>query len=154
MSDDPDDQPKHFDWAWEYCSNLMRENGNHPFNLEDPYRAVVLVVEAQSKIGNGGFDYFYGNDYSHDDVTPSYEVFAKAYEEIGAREAAGIFRESLKCFPFSDPHLKMDERLDFIDERRHSGDQLDQLSEAMWRPGLVWKKLYDYIADRFEAFSY
>ncbi|MCP4318895.1 MAG: DUF4375 domain-containing protein [Hyphomicrobiales bacterium] len=141
----------HFDWAFEYCSELFEKNSRNPWLLPDPCRTIFLVHGAQVKIGNGGLYYFYEIGY---DEVPSCDVFVDAYRRIGADAAADKIAASLKCFPFADPHLKPDECSMCMDEHRDTDDWFDQLSDEVCRDGTVWQKFDDYIAENFEAFSY
>ena len=155
--DTPDDAsdpwriPGHFTWAFEYSVELMEKTDGHPFTLPEPYRTVLLVNEVQSKIDNGYLDYFYENEY---EGMPSYDAFVTAYRNIGADDAADRLAASLKCFPFDNPHADYDARFEFISSRYDSGDELDRLSRSLCGDETVWRKLYDYIAEHFEAFSY
>jgi hypothetical protein len=82
--------------------------------LPESVRIFLLVNGAQGVVDNGGYKYFFGQDWPG---TPSYEDFAEAYEAIGCVHQAAELRRVAGTFPFSEPHLRKDERRAFIDAR-------------------------------------
>src|SRR4051812_22438859 len=80
--------------------------------LPETVRVFLLVNGAQGVIDNGGYRYFFGQDWPG---TPPYEDFISAYEAIGCRQQAADLRRVIATFPFSDPHLCKEKRQAFID---------------------------------------
>jgi hypothetical protein len=76
-------------------------------------QVVVLVTTAQGLIDNGGFAYFFENDF---EGKPDYQLFVNAFDAIGATESAQAFREALALFPNGKPQNDLIERNRWIDE--------------------------------------
>ena len=92
-----------------------------PFNE----KVVVMASTAQGIIDNGGFDYFFENEF---EGSPDYEEFIKVFNAIGALESA----EAIK---------------DAIEINKHSGinkfESLDTI--VIERSKDTYQKLSDYI---------
>ena len=69
------------------------------------------VYSAQGAIDNGGFNYFFQNDWPG---TPSYSVFILAYHSIGCHDVADALAEIVGLFPFKNPHLHRVQRREYI----------------------------------------
>ena len=110
--------------------------------LPKPVMTFLLVYSAQGVIDNGGYAYFFGSDWP--DKLP-YEYFYEAYNEIGCTNQAKDIQRVISTFPFTDPHLKMDERKKYIKENYY-----DEAFEVIgWGDALcgdeeVWEKLSSY----------
>lgn len=77
------------------------------FGLPWPEQVVAIVYGAQGLIDHGGFRHFFANNWPDN---PPYSVFADAYRDIGAVEAAECIEAAASLFPFSDPHRDRDGR--------------------------------------------
>ena len=55
-------------------------------------KVVVMVTAAQGIIDNGGFDYFFEDQF---EGNPDYEEFVKVFNEIGARESAEAIQKAI-----------------------------------------------------------
>lgn len=118
--------------------------------LSEPVRVLLLIYGAQGVIDNGGFKYFFGQDWPGN---LPYEEFIAAYETIGCHSQAQELRRVIATFPFSDPHLQNELRTEYInqnyDPEEHSvrgwGDEL-------CGDKVVWKKLAAYYDKNKAAF--
>jgi hypothetical protein len=70
------------------------------------------VEQAQGIIDNGGFQYFFENDWPEN---PEYAVFVDAFRRIGATEAGDCVQDAASMFPSSAPHLDCDMRREYMD---------------------------------------
>jgi hypothetical protein len=83
------------------------------FSLPWVPQVVTVVLGAQGVIDNGGFIYFFENDWRGN---PPYSVFGDAYRAIGADESADCLEVAASLFPFSDPHLDLNARRRYLNE--------------------------------------
>ena len=96
------------------AQQMLTSVGDDMSRLPESVRIFLLVNGAQGVIDNGGYNYFFRQDWPGN---PPYGDFADAYEAIGCiRQAADLRRVALS-FPFSEPHLHKEERKAFIDAR-------------------------------------
>jgi len=92
---------------------LFAVDGNMSL-LPHSVQIFLLVNGAQGVIDNGGYIFFFENDWPG---TPPYEDFITAYETIGCIEEAADLRRVVATFQFSDPHLHKDKRREYMDVR-------------------------------------
>ena len=83
-----------------------------PYRLPEPLLTAWAVEQAQGVIDNGGFQYFFENDWPDN---PEYAVFIDAFRRIGAVEAADCIQDAVRMFPSSTPHLDCDMRREYMD---------------------------------------
>ena len=83
--------------------------------LDQPCRTVVIVYSAWGIIGNGGFQYFFENNFEGD---PPFDVFTQAFRTVGLGEIALRFSALVALFPFSDPHKSIQKRQEFLDSQQ------------------------------------
>jgi hypothetical protein len=86
---------------------------DNPMKLAEPYKTFVLVYNAQGVIDNGGFKYFFENDWPTQ--TP-YSEFADAYQRIGRTEAASALRAAAASFGMDRPEKQCDARREYMDQ--------------------------------------
>jgi hypothetical protein len=82
-----------------------------PYKLPEPLWTVWAVTAVQEKTMNGGFEYFFGNDWPD---CPPYKIFIDAFVRIGASESADLLRTAAGAFPFQEPHLDCDARREYL----------------------------------------
>lgn len=87
--------------------------------LPGPRRTFVVVYTIQGVIGNGGFQYLFERDWPG---CPAYGEFSRAYREIGATDVAEWLDRAVALFPFSDPHLRREDRVRYLREHCVAGD--------------------------------
>lgn len=80
--------------------------------LEQPCRTVVIVYSAWGIIGNGGFQYFFENNFEGD---PPFDMFTQALRTVGLEEIASRFAGLVALFPFGDAHKCIRKRQEFLD---------------------------------------
>jgi hypothetical protein len=89
------------------------------FSLNWPQQVVALIYSAQGVIDNGGFEFFFENDWPDQ---PPYSVFADAYRAIGADECAECIEVAASLFPFPDPHRAEADRRAYLEEHCEDDD--------------------------------
>ena len=111
--------------------------------VEEPYRTVAIIYAAQGVIDNGGLVYFFENDWPR---TPSYSVYADAYERIGRLEAAKAIRDAAASFGIDSPETKIDARRQFI-EKHYNEDEfgVDGWNDCVCGDEKVWSDLANWI---------
>jgi hypothetical protein len=70
--------------------------------LPEAVQIFLLINGAQGVIDNGGYIYFFEEDWPN---TPPYDDFISAYEAIGCSQQADDLRRVVATFPFDNPHL-------------------------------------------------
>ncbi len=81
----------------------------HKLNRHE--RTIILIISGQGIIDNGGFQYFFCNNFKE---PPDYNWFTQAYNDIGAIECAKAFQEFLDLFPNSKPQFDIEIRRKFM----------------------------------------
>ena len=114
-----DELPVHEQIAWDAGEDLakLEDDERYPYGLPEPLMTFWAVFHGGGVIQNGGFQYFFENDWPDN---PNYSIFIDAYERIGATGAAAAMRAAVADFPFPDPHL------DFEARREHLYDSAEQ----------------------------
>ena len=90
-----------------------------PLRLPEPWKTIVLVYSAQGVIDNGGFTYFFENDWPN--KTP-YEEFASAYDRIGKHGAATAIRDAVTVMGLVNAETQIDERREYIEKNGNEHD--------------------------------
>jgi hypothetical protein len=137
------------DSAAEYVYQELEKLGGDPLKLPPATQPVAILYHVQGIIDNGGFRYLFENDFPH---SPPYSVFIAAYREIGAQDAAIKLEQAVAFFPFSDPHLHQEERLEFMDSLDVS-HALFALGDEVCGDERVWHLMEQYVESHPEAFS-
>ena len=117
---------------------------------------VWAVEKAQGLIDNGGFAYFFENDWPEN---PPYSIFVTAFREIGAIEAADYLQRAIEDFPFANPHLDYKKRRDHLENSRSSADEddsvIDNLGDyVMNLSNDTYVKLEEYIRKNSHSFPH
>lgn len=99
-----------------------------PYALPRPLLTVWAVTRAHEATCNGGFEYFFENDWPEN---PPYSVFVEAFREIGALEAASYLQQAVENFPFPDPHLHVDKRCEHLVASRSNPDEDDSIIDEL-----------------------
>src|ERR1700761_1701184 len=73
--------------------------GGNPLKLSPEVQPIAILYTIQAIVDNGGFRYLFENDYEQ-----PYSVFAAAYRQIGANDAADKLERAVARFPFENPH--------------------------------------------------
>jgi len=126
--------------ASDYAFSELKRVGGDPANLPVPLQTVVVIYSAQGIIDNGGFGYFFGQDF---DFSPPYSVFSESYRRIGAVEAANCIDKAAALFPFEDPHLFKEKRMQFMDALDESSEFVE-LGDRVCGDETVWAALEEY----------
>lgn len=150
----PDEISKVLHWA----SDDVYQGRNSPswsvYQLEEPLLTVWAVEGAQGIIDNGGFQYFFENDWPEN---PEYSLFVDSFRRIGAAEAADCIQDAASMFPFSMPHLDCDmrrEHMDFLRQKERTEESvLDKLGfRVMDLGGDTLIRLVAYVRTHLEHF--
>ena len=100
--------------------------GFNPTNATDSEKALIFVVTAPGILGNGGFRFFYENDF--DNGLVSHEEIVSYFDKVGSHGTASILRKSLLPFPEAKPHCDLKLRRVFLDNffDTEKNDMLDR----------------------------
>ena len=110
---------------------------------------------AQGIIDNGGFGYFFENDFPDN---PPYSVFWEAFRRIGASESSQCLETAADLFPAQRPELDYRMRREYLNSSREMAagkrDEMDQLSSRFVDlGGSAFQFLVEYIQDHPNHFS-
>lgn len=94
------------------CYEVLERANNRLDMLDEPCRTVIIVRTAWGIIENGGFQYFFENNFDGD---TEYGVFTQAFRRVGLDEIALRFSKLVNLFPFPNPHESPAKRMDFLD---------------------------------------
>ena len=98
-------------------------------SVPEPARSLMVIYSVQGVIGNGGFRYFFENDFEGYD---SYNVILDAYRNIGLEAHANTIEILLKLFPEKYPQKDLKKRSEFLEKyfEVESEDCLPEVDEA------------------------
>lgn len=118
-----------------------------------PRQVFITVYSAQGIIDNGGFGYFFENEWPGQ---PPYSRFSDAYREIGAANIAEWIDRGAGLFGIADPHLHRDARLQYLNThcRDESAELIKLGDRAIDESERVFSLLEEYVrrhADEFRA---
>lgn len=122
--------------------------------LQPPLLTVWAVEKVQGVTDNGGFQYFFENDWPDN---PPYLLFIDALRAIGADEASDCLQDAVECFPFEDPHLDYIQRREFLESLRQADPDgesvIDKLGDRVIDiGGETFIALVDYIMKNLKWF--
>jgi hypothetical protein len=127
----------------------LKRAGGDPRKLATPDATLVVIYGAQGVIDNGGFKYFFENDWPG---RPPYSLFSDAYRRIGSERPADLLDRAVDLFPFPRPHLARRKRNQFMDALRED-HELFVLGDRVCGDRTVWQNLDSYVAKNLEAFG-
>jgi hypothetical protein len=128
---------------------LYRElelKGGDPLKLPPVQQPVAILYTIQAIVDNGGFRYLFENQYD-----APYAVFVAAYSQIGAEDAAVCLEKAVARFPFENPHLDREARLEFMDSLNES-DELFELDDKVCGDESVWQLMEEYVTKNLDVF--
>jgi len=131
------------DQAAEQIYKEMEKLGEDPLKLPPVAQPIALLYTFQAMVDNGGFRYPLEGDFP---FNPPYSVFVEAYRRIGANGAADSFAKAISRFPFDDPHLRQEERNEFLDSLPED-DELFQLGDAVCGDDSIWELMEKYVEE-------
>ncbi len=120
--------------------------GGDPLQLSPELQPIAILYSVQAIVDNGGFRYLFENQYAH-----PYSVFAAAYRQIGATDAADKLERAVALFPFENPHAHPEARLEFMDSLDES-DELFLLGDEVCGDERIWQLMEEYVKNRPESF--
>lgn len=136
------------DRAADYSFSELKRVGGDPAKLLIPLQTVAVIYSTQGIIDNGGFEYFFGQDF---DFNPPYSLFSDAYRRIGSVEAADCIDKAVALFPFENPHLSKEKRSQFMDSLDESSE-LVELGDRVCGDEAIWPALEEYARQHSEYF--
>jgi len=110
----------------------VQDAGGDPLGVDEPLRTVAVVYAAQAVLDGGGLAHFLDNDWTG---TPSYEVFAEAFERIGATGTAGAIRAVVERIGLPCPEVDRELRAERL--ATLPADQLEALDRRLDHDGLT-----------------
>jgi hypothetical protein len=127
-----------------------------PYHLPGPQVVYWAVEQAQGIIDNGGFEYFFENDWPKN---PPYTVFIEAFCAIGAKETAEWMENVVEMFPFPEPHKDCKRRREYMEScQRREGKWnsiIDKLGNRVIDLSAEnYTKLAAYIRANIDAFPH
>jgi hypothetical protein len=128
------------DHAAEHTYKELEQLGGDPSKLDIPKQTVAVLYSVQAIIDNGGFQYLFENDFP---FNPPYSQFADAYRRIGSVAAAEKLEKAVAMFPFKDPHLHQEQRLEYM-ETLEEDSEFFELGNEVCGDEKVWSNLEDY----------
>ena len=81
--------------------------------VPEPERTLIALYSAHGIIGNGGFYYFFENDFSG---TTGYAIIMQSYQNIGLTEHAKTIENIMRLFPEGKPSENLEQRRIFLDQ--------------------------------------
>jgi Domain of unknown function (DUF4375) len=120
--------------------------GGDPLKLSPEVQPIAILYTVQAIVDNGGFRYLFENDYAQ-----PYSVFAAAYRQIGANDAADKLERAVARFPFENPHTDQEARIEFMDSLDES-DELFVLGDQVCGDERIWELMEEYVRSRPESF--
>ena len=113
--------------------------------VEDPYFTIAVIFAAQGVIDNGGFRYFFENDWPKN---PPYSIFYDAYDRIGLQDEAKNLKDAVLSFGINGPERQIELRNKYIDENYDE----DKFEVKGWNDTIcgnefVWDKLVLWVKD-------
>ena len=127
----------------------LKRVGDDPRKLAAPESTLVVVYGAQGVIGNGGFRYFFENDWTG---RPPYSLFSNAYRQIGSEQPAALLERAVSRFPFPRPHLASRKRNQFMDSLPED-HELFALGDRVCGDQTVWRNRERYVTENLQAFK-
>ena len=117
----------------------MDNNGEHYPSLAEPYQTVAIIYSAQGIIDNGGFVYFFENDWPNN---PPYSLFADAYERIGRTNSAAAIRNAARSFGVPNPERNLEMRRAYINENyNEETHSVDGWNDCICGDEKIWSDL-------------
>jgi len=136
------------DLAAEHTYKKLEEFGGDSSKLDIPKQTVAVLYSAQAIIDNGGFQYLFENDFP---LNPPYSQFVDAYRRIGSNEAAARLEKAVAMFPFEDPHMHQERRLEFM-ETLEEDSEFVELGNEVCGDETVWSNLEQYVKRNAASF--
>lgn len=136
------------DRAAEYTYRELERVGGDPKRLDEPLQTVAILYSVQAIIDNGGFQYLFESDFP---MSPPYSDFVAAYRRIGSLRAAEKLEKAVAAFPFADPHLHQDKRLQYL-ETLDEDSELVQWGDDVCGDENVWRNLEEYVRRNAASF--
>jgi len=122
--------------------------GGDPLKLPPEVQPIAILYSVQAIVDNGGFRYLFENDYEQ---PLPYSVFATAYRQIGATDAADKLERAVARFPFDNAHSDQEARIAFMDSLDES-DELFVLGDQVCGDELIWQLMEEYVKNHPDSF--
>jgi uncharacterized protein DUF4375 len=135
--------------AADYAYAKLHQCNDDVARLEIPLQTLAIIYSAQAIVDNGGFRYFFGNDFPH---SPPYSLTSDAYRRIGAVAGAELIDRAVDLFPFPNPHLHGEARKGFM-KALPEDHLLFELGNTLCGDESVWNLLAEYVRKHVKAFQ-
>ena len=141
---------KYLDKISDYCFQKLEDVNNDTSKLNPVLQTVIAIYSAQGIIDNGGFQYFFENDFPQN---PSYSFFSDSYRTIGADKAADNIDKAIQLFGFQEPHKHIEQRIQFLEQNDNEELPFHKLGDEICGDDSIWEKLADYTMENKEVFE-
>jgi hypothetical protein len=142
-------EQKALDQAADKVYKKLEAAGGDPLKLPVVQQPIALLYTFQAMVDNGGFQYPMETNFPFD---PPYSAFSAAYRQIGATNAAESLDKAIALFPFSNPHLDSQKRLEFFASIPED-HEFYVLSDLVCGDETVWTLMEQYVLDHPESFQ-
>ena len=144
--------PDVIDLAYKKAERLLKRASGDISRLPAPIATFLRVVSVQSYLDDGGYRHLFEENWWPDD--PSYGDFAAAYRDIGCSAQAQELMRVVGTFPFEDPHLRAEQRNQYMDQHQDSADlHVSGWGDALCGDQEVWKQLEAFVLEHAPAFG-
>ena len=143
MSELSSDDEEWLEALFDEACEMMDDFDDDVSRLEEPYRTVAIIFSAQGIIDNGGFCYFFENDWPH---CPPYSLFADAYERIGRIKGASAIRSAVASFGFETPETNLEGRRKFMEQNYNEEEfEVSGWEDCLCGDQKVWSDLAAWV---------
>ncbi len=119
--------------------------------VPEPDKTLMVIYSAHGIIGNGGFRYFFENDFPG---IENYNIIIKSYNNLNLNKHAEAIEKVLSLFPQGQPHKCLDERNKFMakyfdDESKKYSPLVDWAEDIFFEDhSAVYDKAVSYYVER------
>ncbi len=123
-------------------------------SIPEPARTLVCIYSAHGIIGNGGFRFFFENNFN-DNNEHAINYIISSYNNIGLIYHALAIKEVLGLFPDSKPHEDLNKRREFLakyfdDESTSYLEEIDSAEEVFFSE---YEKAFKYAVKYYESYN-
>ena len=127
-----------------------RHEAEKDINLvPEPERTLMVIYNAHGIIGNGGFRYFFENNF---EGIEDYNIFIKCYLNLNLPNHAEAIEKILSLFPNNKPHEKLEKRNKFL-EKYFDSESRKFAPIVDWAEDIFYKNYNDVFNKAIEYYN-